>query len=803
MKKTVKTCAMPMLSGAAIFLLVFVTACATSPSGGVSTTNVSAANADDLLVVDCLLPGQVRRLGAQATFLTARRAIKTSAVDCEIRGGEYVSYDRADYRTALKVWLPLAEEGDPQAQTYVGEIFEKGLGTIPDYMVAAAWYQRAAEQGYSRAQINLGYLYEKGLGVEADGVEALNWYRRASGIVDDDLQYASVHQARHDEAQQEIQALRGEVTKLSGEAESLQAQRRQVQNELNRRDQSLAEARQELERVQQQLEENRTAAASAPVDANLVALEQSLRARFAEADRERAETLRLEQELARKNQALEQELARKNQALEAQASRSEDLQRALLERERDLELMRQQVANSQFHFERSQRQIADLNRDLDRINGQLETTRAQSETLSAEQLQRQAVLTQQLRQREAELERQRQESARLNADIRQFQARIERAEKTQAEAVGPKIEIIDPLMVVTRGTAPRATLSAPMNERVVVGKITAPAGLVSLAVNDRDESWLDSGMFSVSVPLAGAETPVNIVAIDRQGRRVVTEFVIVSSLRRDAEPARTAPAVAPRQQARSSVAFGNYYALIIGNDRYGQLSDLDSAIRDAEYAEELMRVKYGFKTTLLRNATRYDLLSELNKLRERLTDKDNLLIYYAGHGELDQVNLRGYWLPVDAEPNNTANWVSNQDITDILNAMSAKHILVVADSCYSGTMSRASVAALDTAMSSEARERWLRVMAKTRSRTVLTSGGLVPVLDSGAGEHSVFARAFFDVLEGNQGVLEAYQVYVNLADQVARSAAKFNVEQVPQYAPIQHGGHEAGEFFFVPVSARL
>lgn len=76
----------------------------------------SVPNADELLVVDCLLPGQIRRLGRQLTFLGARRAIKTTARDCEICGGEYVAYDRATYQTALKVWQPLAEKGDAAAQ---------------------------------------------------------------------------------------------------------------------------------------------------------------------------------------------------------------------------------------------------------------------------------------------------------------------------------------------------------------------------------------------------------------------------------------------------------------------------------------------------------------------------------------------------------------------------------------------------------------------------------------------------------------------------------------------------------------
>src|SRR3990172_1619740 len=144
----------------------------------------TAANIDEMLIVDCLLPGQIRRLGRQATFMTSRRAIKTTARDCEIRGGEYAAYDRADYKTALKVWEPLGRGGDPAAQTYVGEIYEKGLGVPPDYAAAAQWYRRAAEQGFSRAAINLGSLYERGLGVPRDPQQALNWYRRASGLRD-------------------------------------------------------------------------------------------------------------------------------------------------------------------------------------------------------------------------------------------------------------------------------------------------------------------------------------------------------------------------------------------------------------------------------------------------------------------------------------------------------------------------------------------------------------------------------------------------------------------------------------------
>ena len=136
---------------------------------------------DDLAIVDCLLPGQIRKLGT-ATYNSARRATKTTASDCNMRGGEYVAYDRATYESALAVWLPLAKAGDTSAQNYVGEIYEKGLGIATDYTQAVFWYSQAAEQNFARAQINLGLLYEQGLGTDRNLYRALELYRMASGV---------------------------------------------------------------------------------------------------------------------------------------------------------------------------------------------------------------------------------------------------------------------------------------------------------------------------------------------------------------------------------------------------------------------------------------------------------------------------------------------------------------------------------------------------------------------------------------------------------------------------------------------
>lgn len=208
---------------------------ATSEQAGKATEGYTQVQ--DLYIVDCLLPGQVRKLG-NMTYLTPRRPVRTTAKDCSIRGGEYVAYDRANYRSALRVWLGRAKAGDAKAQNYVGEIFEKGLGRAPDYVSAAAWYRKAADQGYARAEINLGYLYEKGLGVKQDLATGLNWYRRASGLSGDKLIYQSqLNQAvddMHAKLQGELKDVLQQVSALNSQISRLKRQRSDLEQSLKK-----------------------------------------------------------------------------------------------------------------------------------------------------------------------------------------------------------------------------------------------------------------------------------------------------------------------------------------------------------------------------------------------------------------------------------------------------------------------------------------------------------------------------------------------------------------------------------------
>ena len=90
------------------------------------------------------------------------------------------AFNEKDYVTALKLWRPLAEQGNPTAQYQVGILYAEGTGVVQSDVIASAWFQRAAAQGVAAAQYNLGVSYAEGLGLAKDDVAAVKWFRRAA-----------------------------------------------------------------------------------------------------------------------------------------------------------------------------------------------------------------------------------------------------------------------------------------------------------------------------------------------------------------------------------------------------------------------------------------------------------------------------------------------------------------------------------------------------------------------------------------------------------------------------------------------
>ena len=249
------------------------------------------------------------------------------------------------------------------------------------------------------------------------------------------------------------------------------------------------------------------------------------------------------------------------------------------------------------------------------------------------------------------------------------------------------------------------------------------------------------------------------------------------------------PPVAAASQPVKPVSYrglhaGRYLALVVGNDRYANYPELATAAADADAVSQLLRNRYGFEVTTLLDANRFQIMSALSDLRRTASADDSILLYYAGHGLLDEQADRGYWLPVDAARDNMAQWISTTDIAGFFAGSVAKHALVIADSCFAGTLLRsADATGLET----------LQRLAAKRSRTVLTSGGLEPVIDDGDGTHSVFAVALLDALSVNDTVMEASKLFAQVRDRVV-----LNADQTPQYSPMQRAGHAGGDFLFIP-----
>jgi outer membrane protein assembly factor BamE (lipoprotein component of BamABCDE complex) len=255
---------------------------------------------------------------------------------------------------------------------------------------------------------------------------------------------------------------------------------------------------------------------------------------------------------------------------------------------------------------------------------------------------------------------------------------------------------------------------------------------------------------------------------------------------RSSAPARPAPKAVASAPPVSGMDFGDYHALVIGNDDYTSMRKLQTARSDARAVAALLEKGYGFRVRLLEDATRSQILGTMAWLRRELGPRDNLLIYYAGHGILDAEADEGFWLPVDAERQNEANWIANADISRTLKAMSAKHVMVVADSCFSGKLLRGVQVTIPS-------HGYLARIAEKRARVALASGGLEPVEDSsGKDNHSPFASAFLDALEQNQSVMDGTQLFERIRQPVMLSS-----DQTPEYANIRKAGHDGGDFLFV------
>jgi hypothetical protein len=898
----------------------------------ISTPAIPAADdpskdVDKLLIIDCMLPGKILRLGGGARYMSARRPIRTTGADCEIRGGEYIAYDRASYASSLNVWLPEAKAGDAKAQTYVGEMFEQGLGTTPDYATAVVWYRKAAEQGFERAQMNLGSMYERGLGVEKNELEALNWYRKATGLVDDDLVLGSEakaleaeaaglrealakseaevrrlqesltlsqrqmnnSQARLDNIQLELEELRFRASQAqsggarTADVAAMNEQIRNKETELQASREELMELRLAFDRQQAQfaaqlsaqdngkdsyqalldVERERIRTLESQVDqltgnlasrqaelnssnSQLAALRRQLDAQAANDQAATASSVAELSEIIAAQQgtleqkshdinALESELARQKQQLAAEqsamderqknlqagaASSSEQQQAALAQERLRIATLQGEVANKSRELELKQAGLDQSNAQLEVLNRQLElanSKQAHSEESMAELSQIIAAQQSDLEQKslsisylEQELTNQKQQlSAERQAYNQREKRLLENVDMAAAEqqSLQTRLQAIESSLSSSQQKLVESDRQIERQEAEILQQQAAIAQLK----DDQQQSnstairALEAKLGEKNIELAQArgENTGLLNAkqemereLDRLRSQVAMTGGGTAVAMRGA--AKTLPEPKHARTKIPGVDFGNYYALIIGNDNYVEFPSLETPINDAQSVAAILRDRYGFKTEVVLNADRKAMLEAINNYRKRLTEDDNFLLYYAGHGELDKKNGRGYWLPVDAGRESTTQWISIEQVTDHINAMSATHIMVIADSCYSGTLTRGIKVNLEGGKSEKMEIKLYKELARIRSRSAMTSGGTKPVQDGGGdGQHSIFANNLLQALIENTGILQGWELHLEVFKRV-RSSGQNVIGQEPTFDVIQNTGDLGAPFFFVP-----
>ncbi|MCF6359509.1 MAG: caspase family protein [Cyclobacteriaceae bacterium] len=232
-----------------------------------------------------------------------------------------------------------------------------------------------------------------------------------------------------------------------------------------------------------------------------------------------------------------------------------------------------------------------------------------------------------------------------------------------------------------------------------------------------------------------------------------------------------------------------YYSLFIGIDKYQfastDLPNLDKPLQDASALQKVLIDKYSLtveNSNLLENPTRAEVLSALEELSRKVTPKDNLLVFYAGHGVWDERLKVGYWLPSDSKINSKSNWLSNSTIRDYIAGINTKHTLLITDACFSGSIFKT------RGVNANISGYGISKIYKLPSRKAMTSGTLTTVPDESKFMYYLIKR----LQENTSKYLTTRQLFFSL-----ETAVLNNTSTVPQLGVIQDTGDEGGDFIFI------
>ncbi len=230
---------------------------------------------------------------------------------------------------------------------------------------------------------------------------------------------------------------------------------------------------------------------------------------------------------------------------------------------------------------------------------------------------------------------------------------------------------------------------------------------------------------------------------------------------------------------------GNNYLFVIGIDDYEHWAVLNCAVKDIEDFTDVLLDRYKFKKEhvfSLKNeeATEQRIRKGFKEIKQVITEKDNLVVYFSGHGHYDPDDLSGYWIPVNARHGDDYEYeyIDTLFIADRLQKINSLHTFLIIDACFSGTM-------VTQLKSSPRAERY-------KSRKIFTSGRAEVVSDGPAGGNSPFAEGILMTLRKNLNpYLRASEFIVDVTSYVEKQ-----VTQTPIDGTLLNAKDEGGDFVF-------
>jgi TolB-like protein len=337
---------------------------------------------------------------------------------------------------------------------------------------------------------------------------------------------------------------------------------------------------------------------------------------------------------------------------------------------------------------------------------------------------------------------------------------------------GTVISITEP--AVTRGIK----IVSKKDLITVKGTAVDVSGIIEVTVNNRQAALNPNGEFSIQMNLELGENKLIVKAINT-GKAVKTDtFTVV-------------------RNAEEIIAGGRYIAFVIGINSYsGYWRPLNNALNDAKGMADILKNEYKFDEVITlydKDATRKNIIQKFEWLANNLSKEDNLLIFYSGHGQLNKVLNKGYWVPVDAASNSVADYISNSDIKTFLGGIPSKHTFLVTDACFAGDIFRGSSQTEQVQFDPNNMDKYYKEVYRKQSRLALTSGGLEEVMDAGKEGHSIFTYYLLKALkENNKKYIDASQLFNEF-----RVAVSNNSEQTPQLQSVKDTNDEGGQFVFI------